>query len=43
MGRVLCWLGFHAEQRLKAPGAPGFYARCRRCGHERDIGHTIIH
>ena len=32
-----CRLGFHRDERLHAVDGEGYYARCRRCGRQRDI------
>lgn len=35
--RWLCHLGIHSDQRHRAVDGEGYFARCRRCGRERDI------
>jgi len=33
----LCAIGFHKDERKHAVDAEGYYAKCARCGRERDI------
>ena len=35
--RRLCRLGLHSDERLPAVDGESHYARCGRCGRERDI------
>ena len=32
-----CRFGFHQDELKHAVDGEGYYARCRRCGRERDI------
>ena len=32
-----CLLGLHKDERMHAVDGEGYYAKCRRCGRERDI------
>jgi len=34
---LLCMIGMHSDERKHAVDAEGYYAKCRRCGRERDI------
>lgn len=37
----LCRVGIHSDERRHAVDAAGYFAKCRRCGRERDIGIKI--
>ena len=37
----LCRLGVHKDERKHAVDGEGYYAKCRRCGRERDISPKI--
>lgn len=39
--RWLCRLGLHSDERKRAVDADGYYAKCRRCGRERDVAPKI--
>lgn len=39
--RWLCRLGLHRERRLRSPGG-GWYARCMRCGRDRDVRAKLV-
>lgn len=39
--RFLCRLGLHRERRMHSPGG-GWFARCTRCGRDRDIRAKLI-